>query len=146
MIFPVSSAILDHITDYRNVLEGYSRPLLDFIDWKETTDHNVEVTNDTLDYYRYFDATSQAEFLYDCVAETIDKIIPNEVSYLIKYDEFKQSLEEQFEMPDKTVALALRFLAQNNGTLSKRAREKEFGKMSDSEVAVMESKYKEVFL
>jgi hypothetical protein len=65
---------------------------------------------------------------------------------LIKYDEFKQYLEEQFEMPDKTVALALRFLAQNNGTLSKRAREKEFGKMSDSEVAVMENKYKEVFL
>lgn len=65
IIFPVSASILNHIDVYRIVLEQYSHPLLDFIEWKETKDHNIEVLNETIDFYRYFDATLQAEFLYD---------------------------------------------------------------------------------
>jgi len=145
IIFPVSASILDHIVDYRKTLETYSHSLLDFIDWKETRDHNVEVTNDTLDYYRYFDATRQAEFLYDCVKDTIENIIPHEVKYLIRYDAFKKYLEEEYEMPDKLVAQAVRFLEQNNGSLSKRAKEKEFSQLSENEIVDLEEKYKELF-
>ena len=47
-------------------------------------------------------------------------------------------------MPDKTVALLIRFLEQNNGTLSKRAREKEFSVLNDDEVNDIEKKYKEI--
>jgi Fic family protein len=145
MIFPVSSSILDHIGDYRKVLEAYSHPLLDFIEWEETEDHNVKVLNETLDYYRYFDATKQAEFLYDCVHDTIENIIPNEISYLTNYDEFKRYIDDEFEMPDKLVALLVRFLDQNEGKLSKRAREKEFASLKDSELTVIQNKYIEIF-
>ena len=145
MIFPVSSSILDHIDDYRSVLEAYSRPVLDFIEWEETPDHNVKIINETLDYYRYFDATKQAEFLYDCVHDTIENIIPNEISYLTNYDEFKRYLDDEFEMPDKLVALLVRFLDQNEGKLSKRAREKEFTSLSDKEVIDVEQSYQSIF-
>ncbi|MRT92636.1 Fic family protein [Ancylomarina sp. 16SWW S1-10-2] len=145
MIFPVSSSILDHLDDYSKVLENFSHPLLDFIDWEETTDHNVNVLNDTLDYYRYFDATKQAEFLYDCVHDTIENIIPDEVTYLTNYDEFKRYLDDEFEMPDKLVALLVRFLEQNAGKLSQRAMEKEFASLSDTEVEEIERKYVLVF-
>jgi hypothetical protein len=146
IVFPVSASILDHIDEYRKVLESYSHPVLDFIEWRETKDHNVEVLNDTLDYYRYFDATRQAEFLYDCVLDTIERIIPQEVNYLVQYDAFKEYLEENFEMPDIVVATATRFLEQNNGQFSKRAREKEFSLLKEDEVQAIEEKYKEVFL
>jgi len=43
--------------------------------------------------------------LYDCVKDTIENIIPAEVSYLRKFDEFKRFLDDDFEMPDKMVAL-----------------------------------------
>lgn len=145
IIFPVSASILDHIDDYRNILESFSYPLLDFIEWKEAKDHNVAILNDTIDYYRYIDATDQAEFLFDCVKDTIENIIPNEVSYLIKYDEYKRFLDDDFEMPDKMVALLVRFLEQNNGKLSKRAREKEFEGLSDQEIAIIEKHFKEIF-
>jgi hypothetical protein len=145
MIFPVSSSILDHIDDYRSALEAYSHPLLDFIEWEETEDHNVKVLNETLDYYRYFDATKQAEFLYDCVHDTIENIIPDEISYLTNYDEFKRYIDDEFEMPDKLVALLVRFLDQNEGKLSKRAREKEFASLKDSELNVIQNKYIEIF-
>ena len=145
IIFPISASILDHIDDYRNVLEDYSCPLLDFIEWKETKDHNIDILNSTIDYYRYFDATSQAEFLYDCVNDTIENIIPNEVSYLTKYDEFKRFLDDDFEMPDKMVALLVRFLEQNNSILSKRAREKEFVNLTNKEIEIIESQYQAMF-
>ena len=126
MIFPVSAAILENIKDYRNVLQSYSHPVLDFIQWEITQNNNVEVLNETIDYYRYFDATVQSEFLFDCVDYTVKQIIPDEVSYLQKFDAIKTWLDDNFQMPDKTVALLIRFLEQNNGTLSKRALHKEF--------------------
>lgn len=146
VIFPVSAAILNHINDYRVVLESYSHPLLNFINWKKTQNNNVEVLNDTIDFYKYFDATLQAEFLYDCVNDTIENIIPEEVNYLRKFDEMKYYLENTFEMPDKMVALLIRFLGQNQGELSKRAQNKEFSELMKDEIINIEKRYKEIFL
>jgi len=145
VVFPVSASILNHIVDYRKVLESYSQPMLDFIEWQETKKHNVEVLNETIDYYRYFDATRQAEFLFDCVNDTIVNIIPEEIDYLMKYDEFKRYLDDEFEMPDKLVALLIKFLEQGNGTISKRAREKEFPALSDDEACDIEKNYLQIF-
>lgn len=130
IVFPVSASILNNIHQYRKVLESYSMPLLDFIQWEETASRNINVTNNTIDFYRYFDATKQPEFLYDCVDDTIQRIIPEEVDYLLKYNEFKFLLDNQLEMPDDLVALLVRFLEQGNGSLSKRAKEKEFNALT----------------
>lgn len=145
IVFPISASILNHLDDYRLVLEAYSHPLLDFMEWKETQDHNVSVLNETLDYYRFFDATKQAEFLYDCVQDTIENIIPKELLYLSYYDAFKGFLDDEFEMPDTMVALLVRFLEQNDGALSKRALEKEFVALSANEIVAIEENYKRFF-
>ena len=145
VIFPVSASILDHIDDYRNVLEDYSHPLLDHIDWEQTSDNNVQVMNETLDYYRFFDITKQTEFLYDCVNDTIDNIISQEIQYLTAYDAFKRWLDDEYEMPDKMVALLVRFLEQNEGKLSNRAREKEFSNLKPEEALEIEKTFKELF-
>jgi Fic family protein len=146
IIFPVSASILNHINDYRKILESYSQPLLDFIEWKETKDHNVEVLNETIDYYRYFDATQQCEFLYNCVKDTIENIIPEEINYLTKYDIFKRFLENEFDMPDKSIALLVRFLEQNKGKLSNRALSKEFSALAQNEISEIENHFKSIFL
>ena len=105
----------------------------------------MEVLNQTIDFYRYFDATKQAEFMYECVEDTILRVIPEEVKYLQRYDIFKRYLDNNFEMPDKLVATLLRFLEQNNGVLSIRARTKEFAELNDNEIKNIEEKYKEIF-
>ena len=145
IIFPVSASILERIEDYRKVLERYSHQLLDFIEWEKTKDNNVNVLNDTIDFYRYFDATAQAEFLCECVDDTIHKIIPQEVAYLQKYDAMKLWLDNNYQMPDKMVALLIRFLEQNNGSLSKRAKEKEFALLTDEELKEIEENYQVYF-
>lgn len=146
IIFPVSAIILERLEEYRQVLEHYSRPRLDLINWKPTSDDNVEVLNDTIDLYRYFDATKQVEFLYNCVLQTIEQTIPEEVAYLEKYDRMKDYLDNHFEMPDKIVALLVRSLEQGEGRLSERAKSKEFQALQDKEIYAIESKYQEIFL
>jgi hypothetical protein len=145
IIFPVSASILTHIQDYAKSLESYSHPILNFIDWKPTENNNVEILNDTIDYYRYFDATAQAEFLFYCVNDTLVNIIPNEIEYLKKYDAFKQFLDNRYEMPDNMISLIVGFLEQGNGTLSVRSRKKEFSALTQKEVEEIETTFKEIF-
>lgn len=146
MIFPVSSVILQKINQYREVLESYSRPRLKLIKWQSTPRGNVQVLNDTINLYRYFDATEQALFLFECVKETIENTLPEEIRYLKKYDEMKRFINSCLEMPNKLVDLLIRFLNQEHGQLSKRAREKEFSTLTESEIKTLESKYAEIFL
>lgn len=145
LVFPVSSVILKRITDYATTLETYSKPRLPFIEWRTTEKGNVEVLNNTLDLYRFFDATPQAEFFYTCVEETITTALPEEVAYLQKYDQMKLFITTYLDMPDRSADLLIRFLHQNQGQLSKRAREKEFAALTDQEVTVFETTFADIF-
>lgn len=146
LIFPVSAVILNRIDEYRKVLETFSRPRLDLIDWKSTPDGNVEVLNDTKDLYSYFDATPQSEFLYKCVKETVLHTMPEEVRYLENHEKMRTFIQENFDMPDKEMENLIGFLRQNDGKLSKRAKEKEFNALTDKEVDMLEETYEEIFL
>ena len=48
-------------------------------------------------------------------------------------------------MPERTVDLLFRFLDQNDGKLSNRARTKEFDALTGEEVTRVESIYDEIF-
>ncbi|MGQ0712676.1 MAG: Fic family protein [Gemmatimonadaceae bacterium] len=141
VVFPVSAAILRNIESYQAVLESYSKPLLKLIDWKATDKGNVQVYNQTLEYYRYFDATPHAEFLYYAVRETINMDLPNEVAYIEAYEQFRDRVNAVVDMPDKTIDLLHRFLRQGSGVLSKRAREKEFADLAEEEVIQIEDAF-----
>ncbi|MDD7973744.1 Fic family protein [Roseinatronobacter alkalisoli] len=141
LVFPVSAVILERIEAYRHVLESYSRRLLPLIDWRPSGRGNVEVLGDTGDFYRFFDATPHAEFLFACVAQTIDTDLPAETRFLRAYDGFKSRISGLVDMPDRTFDLLFRFLHQNGGTLSARARAKEFAALTEKEVEQIETIY-----
>ncbi|MGP0061781.1 MAG: Fic family protein [Beijerinckiaceae bacterium] len=145
VVFPVSAAILDRIDDYRRTLESYSARLLPLIEWEPTPKGNVRVLNETADFYRFFDATPHAEFLYQCVERTIDVDLPAETGFLRAYDIFRREVANIVDMPEGTADLLFRFLHQNKGALSKRGRDHEFVQLTDDEVAQIESKYAEAF-
>lgn len=144
LIFPVSAVILDLIDDYRKVLESYSRRLLPQIHWRSTDRGNVEVLNATADFYRFFDATPHAEFLFACVARTVDIDLPAETAFLKAYDTFKGGVQGIVDMPDRLLDLLFRFLRQNGGRLSQRAREREFAGLTDREAAQIETMFAEL--
>jgi Fic/DOC family len=143
--FPVSAAILERIDEYRETLESYSRRLLPVIQWEATDDGNVRVLNETADFYRYFDATPHAEFLYACVRQTIEQDLPNETRYLQNFDRFRTGVEAIADMPDRMLDNLHGFLRQNGGHLSRRARENEFTALTPEEVERIERLYAEAF-
>jgi Fic family protein len=145
VVFPVSAAIYREIPRYTAVLESYSRSLLEFIEWEPTPEGNVRILNDTADYYRYFDATAHAEFLYGCVEEMVNQDLPQELAYLEAYDRFSRGVQGIADMPDRQVNLLHRFLSQGNGRLSKRARTEELAALTDAEVQQIEQFYQESF-
>ena len=131
--------------EYRGVLESYSAALLPFIEWRATTDGDVEVLNDTANYYRYFDGTAHAEFLYSCVEQTVEHDLPEEVRFLERFDTFSAAVKDIVEMPDREVERLRGFLAQGRGHLSMRARENEFRALTDEEASRVEALYNELF-
>ncbi|MBM3935248.1 MAG: Fic family protein [SAR202 cluster bacterium] len=145
VVFPVSAAILDRIEEYRRVLEDYSARLLPVVDWEPTAESNVRVLNDTGDFYRFFDATPHAEFLYACVQQTVEEDLPKETDFLRRYDRFRSQVATIVDMPDMTSDLLFRFLRQNDGRLSRRAREREFSALTDAEAGQIEDAYREAW-
>lgn len=144
-VFPLSSVMLDRIDNYQKTLQNHSGPLMPFIEWRPTPERNVEVLNDTADLYRYFDCTEEAEFLYSCVARTVEKDLPEEIDYLRRHDEAQRRIMATVEMPDHLAQNLIMFIRQNSGRLPKRRREKEFHALTDDEVAGIEAICDEIF-
>ena len=102
------------------------------IAWRPTQGGNAESLNEIGAFHRYFDATPQADLLYDCVRQTVEEDLPEEdlpeedlpeeAGNLRRYDAFRAKVEAIVEMQERTIDLLFRRLRQNGGKLSKRAR------------------------
>ena len=131
--------MLDRIENYQETLQNHSAPLMPFIEWQPTPEHNVEVTNDTADLYRYFDGTRAAEFLYECVRKTVETDLPREIAYLTAHDEAERNIMEYVEMPNRLAQNLIIFVRQNNGAIPKKRRTKEFLALTDEEAFAIEN-------
>ncbi|MCC7529428.1 MAG: Fic family protein [Candidatus Melainabacteria bacterium] len=145
MIFPVSSVMLKRIDEYRKVLQAHSSPLMSYIEWTGSDKGNVSVHNDTADLYRFFDCTLAATFLYKCVEETIEKDVPEEIDYLRRHDRAMGQILTEVQMPNRLAEDFIMFMRQNDWTLPKRRREKEFALLSNEEVVRLEQIVRNAF-
>jgi hypothetical protein len=142
-IFPVSAAMLRRQNDYERALEAFSDAVMPSIQWHWTPDSEVVVENDTRDLYGFFDATPQAEFLYECVAETIEVDLKSELDFLMQYDAAYEAVTRVVDMPNRRAALLVRLLLQNHGELSQRKRA-QFSELTEDELRKMEAAVKAI--
>jgi len=96
LMFPVSAVMLKDPVAYDASLEAFSRPLLQLVDYRLHEDGQMTVSNDTACWYRYFDATAQAEALLDFVERTVEEELAAELSFLASFDNAKKSLHRFF--------------------------------------------------
>jgi hypothetical protein len=75
------------------------------------------------------------------VLKTIEEDLPNEAAFLRGYDRFRARVEAVVDMPGHTIDLLFRMLRQNGGRLSKRARRREFARLTEAEVRQVEEAY-----
>jgi hypothetical protein len=98
----------------------------------------MTVSNDTAELYRYFDATVQTEYLFDCIEDTITRDLKTEIGFLKFFDGAIRSIMEIADMPNQRASLLVRLIHQNNGKLS-RGKRPQFAELSDEEISQIES-------
>jgi hypothetical protein len=57
----------------------------------------------------------------------------------------KSFIAERFDMSDKLTETLIGFLRQGGGKFSKRASSKEFSRLTEKELAMLEEKFAEIF-
>jgi hypothetical protein len=143
VIFPVSAAILRNMHLYDQALNAFSKPIMSAIDWDLTENQELIVRNDTHDLYRFFDATAQAEYLYDRVEEAVHIDLKEELGFLVAYDAAFRSVQNIVDMPDRRASLLIRLCLQNGGPLPKNKR-KLFAELTNEEIKNIEDEIKRV--
>lgn len=138
LIIPVSASMLQDRRAYDASLEAFSEQLMPLVNYRLDHKGRMTVDNDTARWYRYIDMTAQAEALYDFIQRAINTELPNELAFLVNYDETKRALMEIVDMPDRLVDLFIRFCRQNKGRIGAKKRAEYFELLTDEEVREME--------
>jgi hypothetical protein len=138
IVLPVSAVILANLDEYTAVLESFSRPLRQRTDYSPDTPEMPATGNDAV-YFRYFDATKQAEFLYKVLERTVEEDLQQEINFLLGFDCACQQLNQLLDWPEHSLELFVRVVHQNDGILSKTKKQSHFSWMTASEVSEAEA-------
>ena len=138
LIFPVSAAILRDRRSYDATLETFSKPIAEFIQWRWAANRQIVVENDTGHLYRYFDATTFAEYLYDRVADTVRRDLKEELGFVSVFDHALAEVREIVNMPDRHASLFVKLCMQNGGRLSASKRDL-FAELTEDEIGTLEA-------
>jgi len=143
IVFPVSAVMLRNLAKYDKALTAFSGRIRPFVEYRMDEPQRMTVLNETKNLYQYFDATRQAEYLYQCVAETIEKDLREAIGFIQRYDHALDETKEIVDMPDKRASLLVRLIMQNKGRLAKNKRDL-FSEVTDEELAKIEKAMGEV--
>ena len=144
IVLPVSAVILANQAEYVHALERFSKPLQARTTYDPDVPETPATGNDAL-YFRYFDATDQAAFLYWALERTVEQDLEQEITYLLAFDAAYTALKNVLDWPAHSLDLFIRLVHQNGGTLSKTKRQSHFAWMTDDEVKWSEAAVTEAF-
>ncbi len=144
IVLPVSAVILANLEEYISTLEDFSKPLRAITTYDPDTPDAPATGNDAV-YFRYFDATPQAEFLYQALARTVEEDLQNEIDYLLGFDRAYSALNGLLDWPAHSLELFIRIVQQNDGALSRTKRDSHFQWMNEHEIKRAEQAVREAF-
>jgi hypothetical protein len=133
VLFPVSAAMLRDPGAYDRTLESFSSAIQPFVQHSMNAEEQMVVANETADLYRYFDATTQTEYLFDCIEDAIRRDLRAELDFLKFRDAAVKAVMEIVDMPNQRAALLVRMIHQNNGKLLEEKRQ-QFAELTDEEM------------
>ena len=119
------------------MLENFSRPVRQRTEYSPDALDTPATGNDAV-YFRYFDATEQAEFLYRALERAVEDDLQHEISFLLGFYRACQQLNQLLDCPNHSLELFVRVVHQNNGTLSKTKKQSHFNWMTEAELSQAE--------
>lgn len=144
IVLPVSAVILAQLDKYIEALEHFSRRVMERTTYNPDPPGTPATGNDAI-YFRYFDATDQAWFLYWALEKTVKHDLEEEIRFLIGFDTAYKALGGILDWPAHSLDLFIRLVHQNDGSLSKTKRQSHFSWMTDDEVKHGEAEVGDAF-
>lgn len=138
MLFPVSANLLKNQLVYDAMLESFSERLMPLLDYSISEVGEIDVLNETSDFYRYIDFTPIVESFQKVVAETIETEWHAELDYLKRYDQIRARMRNIIDMPEKKANQFILFVQQNGGKFPSRRREF-FQELDDETIEKLEN-------
>jgi Fic family protein len=143
-ILPVSAVILATLDRYKAALTAFSAPVMRLTSYDPTLPGDIATGNEQV-YFRYFDATEQASFLYDALERTIETDLDQEISFLIGFDRAREALNSSADWPGQSRDLFINLVRENQGRLSQTKRKSQFPHLEDAEIAEFETIVRRAF-
>lgn len=144
IVLPVSAVILANLDKYVHALERFSKPMQARTTYDPDVPEATATGNDAL-YFRFFDATEQASFLYWALERTVEHDLEAEIAFLLGFDAARARLGGLLDWPAHSLDLFIRLVHQNAGTLSRTKRQSFFSWMTDDEARCCEAIVVEAF-
>lgn len=119
IILPVSAYIALNKDVYYKQLEEISGVLLDFIDYDEKNDGDIEVLNDTSMVYRNLDFTDILNYFYGVLEDSINIDYKRELEYIYRFHKVYTLIDSSYNISSNNVSFITKNLIENNWELSK---------------------------
>lgn len=145
LLVPVSVVMLANRTEYDACLESFSKPLMERLNYALAADGTATVTGETLNHYRFFDATRMAEDLYVWLNAAVEGDLVSELEFLTAFRAAADQIQELVDLPDRLLHLFIKLCHQNGGTLSDRKRKKHFAMLTADELEDMQEAVRDAF-
>ena len=137
LIFPVSAYMLKNISSYYDILNTFSKKFMSLVDY-EMQDLEINVLTETKELYSFIDFTKHAEYLFDCIDNTLREDFTKELEYLGNYETTRILVKEVVDLPDVKLNNLIKFIKQNGNKLPNRRRSKDFAELTDKEISKLE--------
>lgn len=145
-VFPVSAVMYQNARRYQDTLNLFSEPLLSLVEYSLNHEGFMTVQGETIDFYRYFDATGIVESLYAFIEDTIDTEYLKELDFLKQFAEAKLAIEQIIDgLPQREARIFVESCRKNGFRISKIKREKFFSQLTEEEIERMEEAVKNIF-
>ena len=137
IIFPISAVLLKKTATYDRMLETFSRRVMPRLEYDVSSDGEVAVRGESIDFYRYIDFTPIVEDFQRLIVETIRTEWRYELDYLADYDRMRREMREVVDLPEKKANQFILFVKNNGGRLS-AAKRSFFAELTDDEIVQLE--------
>jgi hypothetical protein len=122
-ILPLSVAMKRHENDYLSTLEVFSRPARQLWDVTYIADNEfVFDFRSSPMVYAHWHADAAAAFVTTCAEMALEQSLIDETFFLRAYDRAYARIDQEFDLPNRTINLLIQWIHQNNDRMPERRR------------------------
>lgn len=133
ILFPVSAVLYKDPKLYDQMLESFSGPLMQRLDYTLNTKGEMTVRTESAAFYRFINFTTIVEIFFDLIQKTIDFELVPELGYLNAWENACAEMKDIVDLPEKKLRQFILFTQQNNGKFPKSRRDS-FSELTDEEI------------